>query len=111
MWKYIMLRAVLTATALNAAKFMVKRVVLIHSCPLELIKDGGSHFIGSVMQQILKLLQINHLKTTSYHEQCDGAAESYTDSELSPVAFRDRRPDNLGRLCALCQTDLEHDEK
>jgi hypothetical protein len=28
-----------------------------------------------MMQQILELLQIHHLKTTPYHAKCDGAAE------------------------------------
>jgi transposase InsO family protein len=40
----------------------------------KILTDRGTHFTGSMMQHILKLLNIKHLLTTAYHAQCDGQA-------------------------------------
>ncbi|OQV24064.1 hypothetical protein BV898_02018 [Hypsibius exemplaris] len=73
--KYIVLRAVPSATALNTAKFLVERIVLTHGCPSEILTNRRIHFTGAMMQQIFKNLGIRHLITTPYHQRSDGQTE------------------------------------
>ena len=73
--KCILLRAVAAATAQNAARFLVERIVLSHGTPVELLTDQGKHFTGQMLQHILKLLHVRHLTTTPYHARSDGQAE------------------------------------
>jgi Integrase zinc binding domain len=63
--EFIMARAVPAATAAHAAHFLCERVILTHGCVKKILTDRGSHFCGSMMQQIRKLLNIKHLLTTS----------------------------------------------
>lgn len=73
--KYVMAQAVPAATSANAAKFLVNRVFLIHGCPEEILSDLGTHFTGRLFQEILRMLDIKHLRCTSAHPQTDGNAE------------------------------------
>ena len=75
MTKYITVKPVPRATAAVAAQFLVNNIVLIHGCVREIFTDRGKHFTSHVVQEILRLLDIKHLLTTSYHAQADGAAE------------------------------------
>ena len=45
------------------------------SIPLQLLTDRGSQFTGKLFSQVVKILNIKHLKTTAYHPQCNGAVE------------------------------------
>ncbi len=45
--------------------------------PEELLSDQGSNFTSNLMKQVLDLLQIHHLKISSYHPQTDGMLERF----------------------------------
>lgn len=73
--KYVIAEALPAAAAANAAKYLAEDVILKHGMIEELLTDRGSHFTGTVMQQVIELLSVKHLRTSSYHPQCDGQAE------------------------------------
>ena len=75
MTKFVIAKAVPAATAAAAANFLVNQVVIVHGCFEELLTDRGTHFTGDVMKQVVKLLGVKHLLTSSYHPQTDGNAE------------------------------------
>jgi len=70
------------------------------SIPLELLTDRGAQFTGKLFEDVAKLLSIDHLKTTAYHPQCNGAVErlngtlkqALTKQESSGVDWVDALP-------------------
>ena len=42
---------------------------------LELLTYRSPQFTGKLFKEVVKLLKIEHLKTTAYHPQCNGAVE------------------------------------
>ena len=100
MTKYIMVRPVSNATAINAAHFLVEKVILTHGCVSEILTDRGTHFTGSMMHQLLKLLNIKHLVTTAYHAQCDGQAERALKTFVSIISHF--ISDGQKNWCQLC---------
>ena len=73
--KYIFAQAVTAATAANAAMFLMQRIILVHGQFSELLTDLGTHFTSSVMQHLLKMLRIKHLRCSTAHPATDGNAE------------------------------------
>jgi transposase InsO family protein len=45
--------------------------------PKEVVSDQGAQFIGEVMQQVYKLLQVTGIKTTPFHAQANGLVEKF----------------------------------
>ena len=45
-------------------------------CPIELISDQGSHFLNGVIRELTQTHTILHKKSTPYHPQANGQAES-----------------------------------
>ena len=43
--------------------------------PLDLVTDQGKEFCSQLSEDLLKLMQVSHLKTTAYHPQCNSQAE------------------------------------
>ena len=43
--------------------------------PLQLLTDQGAQFVGSLVTQLCKNLQIEKIKTTPYHPECNGMVE------------------------------------
>jgi transposase InsO family protein len=60
-----------------AAKFIYKDVIIRFGCPLTLINDHGTHFVNETIKFILDFFLIDHIKTTTYHPQENGAVESF----------------------------------
>ena len=52
--------------------------VLAHTgIPKELLSDQGTVFMGKVMKETCRLLNINKLQTTPYHPQSNGILERW----------------------------------
>jgi hypothetical protein len=50
-------------------------IITRHGAPRQLLSDHGSNFMGKLMKELLKILNIEKLSTTSYHPQTDGLVE------------------------------------
>ena len=67
--------ALKTGTAVDVAQFMIDKIILRHGCPHTIISDRGKCFLAGVTQELLQMLETNHLTTTSYHPQTNGLCE------------------------------------
>lgn len=73
--RYAETRALPQGTALEVAKFFVDTVVLRHGAPKVVITDRGTAFTAQLTQDIMRLSQTTHRKTTAYHPQTNGLTE------------------------------------
>ena len=48
-----------------------------YGIPPEVLTDQGSNFMAELMQRVLELLQVSHIKTSPYHPQTDGLVERF----------------------------------
>lgn len=62
-------------SAETVAKAFVDSWVQRYGCPSTLISDRGRQFESCLMRSITRILGITHLRTTSYHPQCNGMVE------------------------------------
>ena len=49
--------------------------IYIFGAPKAVLTDQGSNFLSELMQQLEKVLQIQHVKTTAVHPQSNGNIE------------------------------------
>ena len=76
--KWVELRALITQTAEECAKFYVEDIMLRHGCPETIITDRGKCFISEMLKCVMKLMECNHKTTSGYHPQCNGQIERTT---------------------------------
>ena len=48
-----------------------------YGIPREVLTDQGSNFMAELMQRVLELLQVSHIKTSPYHPQTDVLVERF----------------------------------
>ena len=109
---------------------MYENIISRFGCPQILVSDRGTHFLNEAIEEMTKLFQINHRRTTPYHPQTNGLAErvnqtlvrilrkTVTDSKrdwdnklTARVVYRDvmtasRRHDTTGRDGPLCHDTI-----
>ena len=73
--KWAQAKAIKAADAKQIAIFLHENIISCFGCPKILVSDRGSHFLNEAIEELTKLFQINHWKTTPYHPQTDGLAE------------------------------------
>ena len=62
--------------AASVAKFIYSNIMTRFGCPIELISDQGTHFLNGVIRELTQTHMILHKKSTPYHPQANGQAES-----------------------------------
>ncbi|KAM7297632.1 hypothetical protein ISCGN_022783 [Ixodes scapularis] len=70
--RYAETKALPSGTAVEVAKFFIESIVLRHGAPEVLITDRGSSFMAQLTQEILRLSDTSHRRTTAYHPQTNG---------------------------------------
>ena len=60
----------------SVAKFLYCNIMTRFGCPIELISDQGTHFLNGVIRELTQTHMILHKKSTAYHPQANGQAES-----------------------------------
>ena len=75
--KWVETKALPNGTAKEVALFVAENIVLRYGTPKSVIADRGKSFIGNMTEYLLTLLDIQHLKTTSYHPQTNGLCERF----------------------------------
>jgi len=73
--KYAFAFPVRSHDAVTVAKYLVKRVFLVYGVPTQLLSDRGAEFVGSVMTDMCRLMEIDKIRTTSYKPSMNGALE------------------------------------
>jgi hypothetical protein len=65
--KWVIAKAVSTATTVEVVDFFVRRIVLQHGASLAVISDRGKCLTSGFAEELFRALQTNHLVTTAYH--------------------------------------------
>ena len=73
--KWAEAKVIKAADAKQTAIFLHENIISRFGCPKILVSDRGSHFLNEAIEELTKLFQINHRKTTPYHPQTNGLAE------------------------------------
>jgi hypothetical protein len=63
------------AAASTVEDALLRHVIFLHGCPVQLLSDQGPQFKGEVMQLISKALGIEQIFATPYHPQTNGLTE------------------------------------
>ena len=74
--KWVELIPLKTKTAREVAEAFVNNVVMRHGSPVTLITDKGSENCNAIMDDVMKLLDCEHISTTPYNPRSDGLAEN-----------------------------------
>ena len=74
--KWIELIPLRTKTATEVVDALVQNVILRHGVPVTLITDKGSENCNMIMEEVVRLLQCQHISTTPYNPRSDGLAEN-----------------------------------
>ncbi len=75
--KWVIAKAIPTATSKEVVEFFVRRIVLQHGAPINVISDRGKCLTSNFTKELFRALQSNHLVTTAYHPQCNGLVERF----------------------------------
>jgi len=77
--------AVLTSnqTAKTTADVLLNSFIFKYGIPARLLSDQGSNYESAVIQEMCKVLNIDKVRTSVYHPQCNGASERFNRSLLS----------------------------
>lgn len=91
--KWVITKAVPTATTTEMVDFFVERIVLQHGAPYFLISDRGKCFKAVFFEKLLKAFENYHSTTTAYHPQCNGQVErlNHTFAQMLSVYVVDSR--------------------
>lgn len=75
--RYAETAALPAATARDVASFLLRRFILRHGPPQELLSDRGRVFLSEVVEAILQECHVVHRTTTAYHPQTNGLTERF----------------------------------
>lgn len=65
--RYAETAALPAATAREVASFLIRRFILRHGAPRELLSDRGRVFLSDVIRDILTECRVVHRTSTAYH--------------------------------------------
>jgi hypothetical protein len=61
--------------AKTTAKFIFDHIISNFGAPIELVSDRSKSFLNEVVEELLKVSNCSHLRTSSYHPRSNGLAE------------------------------------
>ena len=74
--KWVEAKATQKNDARTTACFLYEYVFTRYGLPIEIVSDRGTHFINEVIHYLLDEFMVIHKKSTPYHPQANGQAES-----------------------------------
>ena len=77
--KWVWLFALLDITAETVANKLVQFMMMYGLC-VNILTDGAKNYQSDVLAKVYELLDINKLKTSPYHPECDGLTERFNRS-------------------------------
>ena len=69
-----------------ANKF-IKHIICKHGTPKQLLSDCGSNYTSILLKDVMETLQVQHLKTATYHHQSNGMVEHMAKTLESMLAM------------------------
>ena len=60
----------------SVAQFLYRNIMSRLGCPIELIFDQVTHFLNSVVEELIATHMVSHKMSSPYHLQANGQAES-----------------------------------
>jgi transposase InsO family protein len=69
------------------ASKLVKHLILPYQVPTTIISDQGANLLSKIMSDVCILLNIDRLRSSSYHPQCNGITESVHKSAKVFIKF------------------------
>ena len=63
--------------ASSVARALVDNVIVRYGAPLEILTDQGKNFEGNLFKELCRLLDIDKVRTSSYHPSCNGLIERF----------------------------------
>jgi hypothetical protein len=73
--KFAIAAATRDATAETTAKFVFDEIICKFGSPVNILSDQGRNFEANLFKELVSMLGINKLRTTSYHPQGNGLVE------------------------------------
>ena len=73
--KWAEAKAIKAADAKQTTIFLYENIISRFGCLQILVSNRGTYFLNEAIEEMTKLFQINHRKTTPYHPQTNGLAE------------------------------------
>ena len=86
MTKWSEAKAVLEASAHAAADFIYTEIICRHGCPKIILSDKETHFKNSLIENLLKKINVKHLFSTPYHPQTNGLVERFNRTLCESIA-------------------------
>lgn len=74
--KYVEAYPISSKDAVTVAASFVNNFILRYGIPRQIMTDRGTEFIAETMQEVCKLLNISHVKSTAYHHETIGSLEN-----------------------------------
>jgi transposase InsO family protein len=76
-----------TATAGEVAQHFVESIICKFGAPDCLLMDRGKAFIGELMEEVNKFLEVRMLRTSGYHPQTNGLTERFNKTLMSMLSM------------------------
>ena len=81
--RYLIAEPIKTKTAIEVAKLLFESVVCKQGVPITLVSDQGKEFVKEILNEVVNLLQMNHITTTPDHPQVNGVIERSNGTVLN----------------------------
>jgi hypothetical protein len=91
--KWTELVAIPDKEALTVASAFFSRWICRWSCPKEILTDRGREFCNQLLEELLRLLDVDHKRTAAYHPQTNTSAESFNRTLIKILTATLDNPD------------------
>jgi hypothetical protein len=85
--KWVEAFAIEKPDAQTVAKHFVENIVCRFGTPEKLLSDRGKAFIGEVMTEVNRLLEVKQLRTSGYHPQTNGMTEQFNKTMMEMLSM------------------------
>lgn len=75
--KYVEVVPMPNQEAVTVAKALVEAVVVHYGTPLQILTDQGRNFEGQVFTEMCRVLEVDKVRTSTYHPQCNWMIERF----------------------------------
>ncbi len=85
--KYEIAEATKTKSALDAAKVLVEKVILVHGAPSVIVSDQGTAFMSALIAEINNLMNIKRKNTAAYNPRANGIVERSNKTMMEAMSY------------------------